>query len=120
MEMEKIVNTGKYRPSSNDQVLDPMDTISEVWPEPPHHRHLQVFVGLPTRESGECFIRPLFPCSEYLMSAFPLMPSSQLQRGSARLPLRIPKSRPLNSAETATSTGSPGDRRPRSGNQMNS
>jgi hypothetical protein len=71
METQKRVNTGEYRPSSNDQVLDPMDTISEVWPGPPLHRHLHVFIGLSTPESGKCFIRPLFPCSEYLMSAFP-------------------------------------------------
>ena len=120
MERKKRVNTGEYRPSINDQVLKPMDIISKVWPGPPLHRHLHVFIGLPTPGSGEYFIRPLFCCSECLMSAFPLMPSSELQRGSVCLPLRIQKSHPSNRSEQTTSTNSPVECRPRSGSHWNS
>jgi len=45
-ETQKKIKAGQYRPTPNDQVLDEMDIISDLWVEPPD-RHLHVFVGLP-------------------------------------------------------------------------
>jgi hypothetical protein len=53
-ESQKIINASQYWPAPNDQVLDAVEIISEVWPGPPPHRHLHVFVGLPR---GECCVR---------------------------------------------------------------
>ena len=55
----------RYRPSDNDQSLDAMETISDVWPAQPPNKHLHVFVSLPSGmgsptlayDGGECFIR---------------------------------------------------------------
>jgi hypothetical protein len=55
-EMGRKIKAGQYRPTPNDQVLDPMEIISDVWPAGPPHRHLHVFVSLPR---GECCIRLL-------------------------------------------------------------
>lgn len=50
---DEIIMRGEYRPDANDQ-SQPLHTvkgrtslISEVWPEPPPHGHLHVFVGRP-------------------------------------------------------------------------
>ena len=45
-EAREIFNAGRYRPTSNDQVLDAMKIISEVWPPP--HDYLHVLIGLPS------------------------------------------------------------------------
>jgi hypothetical protein len=61
-ETREIIKAGQYMPAPNDQELDPMDIISEVWRGPPPHGHLHNFVGLqvggPTLldVSGECLI----------------------------------------------------------------
>src|SRR6266403_817953 len=34
-ETRKVIEAGEYRPAPNDQVLDPMDVISDVWERPP-------------------------------------------------------------------------------------
>ena len=44
------ISTGGYRPTRNDPVLDAMNTISDVWPQPPYRR-LHVFVDLPRDSS---------------------------------------------------------------------
>ena len=62
--MQKKIKAGQYWPTPNDQVLDTMDIISDLWVEPPE-RHLHIFVGLPegvgslalVNVGGECFIR---------------------------------------------------------------
>ena len=68
--IKKLIHGGQYRPiSNNGQSLDPMETISDVWPGQPPNRHLHVFVSLPARVSspairydgGECFIRLFAP-----------------------------------------------------------
>ncbi len=40
------INAGEYRPTPNDQVLDAMAIISDIWERPPD-RHLHVFIALP-------------------------------------------------------------------------
>ncbi|KAF8490351.1 hypothetical protein F5888DRAFT_1129431 [Russula emetica] len=69
--VENKMMRGEYRPDANDQpqplrtVKTTISSISEVWPEPPPHGHLHVFVGLPggagsptfVNRGGECFIR---------------------------------------------------------------
>ena len=47
-ETKKIISDGQYRPTPNDEVLDPTQSISGVWPEPPPHGHLHIYVGLPS------------------------------------------------------------------------
>jgi len=42
---------GEYRPALNDQELDPMDFISDIWERPPD-RDLHVFVSLPGGVGG--------------------------------------------------------------------
>jgi hypothetical protein len=79
---DKIVRR-EYRPDANDQPQSLntlkviISQISEVWPEPPSHDHLHVFVDQPVevyrpffRVSGFCFLSwysghlvMLFPCS---------------------------------------------------------
>ena len=63
------IESGQYRPPSNNSLLKPMKTISDVWPEKPPDKHLHVFVGLPGGvispnlgyDGGECFIRLFAP-----------------------------------------------------------
>jgi hypothetical protein len=70
-EMWKKIEAGQYRPTPNDQVLDAMEFISDVW-ERPTDIHLHVFVGLPGRvgsltlvnTGGECFIRFFAPSQD--------------------------------------------------------
>jgi hypothetical protein len=49
--VEDQIMRGEYRPDANDQPLQTLKAIisriSEVWPKPPPHDHLHVFVGLP-------------------------------------------------------------------------
>jgi hypothetical protein len=41
------IKAGRYRPPSDHQPLDPMDTLSDVWPVRPPSNHLHIFVDLP-------------------------------------------------------------------------
>ncbi|KAH9964146.1 kinase-like domain-containing protein [Russula dissimulans] len=41
------IKAGRYRPPSDHQPLDPMDTLSDVWPVRPPSNHLHIFVELP-------------------------------------------------------------------------
>jgi hypothetical protein len=65
------IKRGEYRPNANDQP-QPLRTvkiitspISDVWPEPPPHGHLHIFVSVPggvgsptlVNAGDECFIR---------------------------------------------------------------
>ena len=67
--IKDLIEHGQYQPPSDSPSLDPMETISDVWPEKPPDKHLHVFVGLPrgvvspnfSYDGGECFIRLFAP-----------------------------------------------------------
>jgi len=63
--IKKLIHGGQYWPiSNNGQSLDPIETISDVWPGQPPNRHLHVFISLPgvvgssaLVHKGVCFVR---------------------------------------------------------------
>lgn len=67
IDVRDAVRAGQYRATPNDQLLDEVALLSQVWPEPPPDDCLHVFVSLPgghmQRSSilvnavGMCFIR---------------------------------------------------------------
>ena len=67
-ETEKIVSSGLFRPTSDDQILDAMESISDVWERPPD-KSLHVFIGLPVRVHGS---PTPFQMGVYFLSFFAL------------------------------------------------
>ncbi len=45
-EVQKEIHAGQYRPTPDDRVLHTIENISGVWPGPPPHGHLHVFVNV--------------------------------------------------------------------------
>lgn len=62
-EVEERIQTGQYRPAPNDQVLKPMNIISNVWKQP-HGDELHVFVSVPDR-STRSVSQPIDFCEYY-------------------------------------------------------
>ena len=50
-ETEKRVSSGLFRPTSDNQILGAMESVSDVWERPPD-KSLHVFVGLPVGVHG--------------------------------------------------------------------
>ena len=67
-ETQKKINAGQYRPAPNDQVLNEIMKISEIWERPPD-RHVHVFVGLPSEVGSPT---PVNVGGEYLIHFFAL------------------------------------------------
>jgi hypothetical protein len=42
-----LISAGRYRPPSDHQLLNALDTLSNVWPVQPPSNHLHIFVDLP-------------------------------------------------------------------------
>jgi len=67
--IKDLIDAGRYRPTVNNQPLEAIDTISDVWPEQPPNKHLHIFVSLPAGvgsptllyDGSVCFIRRLAP-----------------------------------------------------------
>jgi hypothetical protein len=55
--IKREIDEGRYRPTSNDRLLDPMEELSIEWPEGPRHRYLHVFVRIENGAGGECLMR---------------------------------------------------------------
>jgi hypothetical protein len=51
------IGEGRYRPTSNDRLLVPMEELSVVWPEGPRHQYLHIFVQLEKGAGGEYLMR---------------------------------------------------------------
>lgn len=45
--LRPLIDNDTYRPSSSSDKLNPVDAISDVWPEQPPKDCLHIFVGLP-------------------------------------------------------------------------